>query len=64
MENEIIGKILGLLEQLIEEKGVPADKSLVDKNIVKSENSPLDNGAKKRGGLKPSDRKTLVETFT
>lgn len=61
----LLGKMLGLLDQLSEERGVPKGDSLVDKNIIKSENSPLDGGKTKgRSTLSGVEKKRLTETFT
>lgn len=57
----IIGKLVGLLESLTEEKGVPKGDD-VDKNIVKSPNSPFDNN-KTKANLSSKEKKRLTETF-
>jgi hypothetical protein len=56
--------MLGLLDQLSEEKGVPKNNSLVDKNIIKTENSTLDNSKKTKTTLSSGEKKRLTETFT
>lgn len=56
--------MLGLLDQLSEERGVPKKDTLVDKNIIKSENSPLDNSKKSRATLSSIEKRRLTETFT
>lgn len=56
--------MLGLLDQLSEERGVPKQNASVDKNIIKSENSPLDANKKERTSLSGGEKKRLTETFT
>lgn len=60
----VLGKMLGLLDQLSSERGVPNQNSAIDKNIIKSENSPLDNGKRSKTTLSSGERKRLSETFT
>lgn len=59
----ILSRLVGLLDQLTEEKGVPKNRSLVDKNIIKSENSTLDANVSKKGSLTSLEKKKLTETF-
>jgi hypothetical protein len=61
--DEVILKLLGLLEQLVEEKGVPKKDAAVAKNIVTSPNSPLENGKKPSGNLNSFEKKRLTESF-
>jgi hypothetical protein len=58
--------MLGLLDQLSEERGVPKGNSLINKNIIKSEDSPLDEGekSKSKSTLSGVEKKRLTETFT
>ncbi len=57
---QIVGELLGLLDQLVEEKGVPKDKALADKNIVGTS-----IGSKKLPTkLPPNAKRLLEETFT
>ena len=60
----VILRLLGVLEQLHEAKGVPKEKGLIDKNIIKSENSTFDSDKKVKSSLDSKQKKTLVETFT
>lgn len=62
--DEIIQKILGLLEDIQKEKGVPESRDLVDKNIIKSENSTFDDSKKENASLSSREKKKLTETFT
>ncbi len=62
--DEVVLKLLGLLEQLVEERGVPKKEAAIDKNIVKSPNSPLANGKKQTGSLNSFEKKRLTESFT
>lgn len=62
--DEVVLKLLGLLEQLVEERGVPKKEAAIDKNIVKSPNSPLTNGKKQSGSLNSFEKKRLTESFT
>jgi hypothetical protein len=57
-------KLLGVLEQLHEDKGVPKQDALVNKNVIKSDNSTFDSDKKEKSGLSSKHKKTLVETFT
>ena len=60
--DEVIVKLLGLLEQLVEEKGVPVKDELASKNISKG--ASLNNNEKvSKDGLSSNDKKTLTETF-
>ncbi len=62
MDDTIIVKLLGLLEQLTEERGVPKE-TIVDKNIIKSDGTTFDDKA-----IKPTltnvEKKRLTESFT
>jgi len=58
--DEVILKLLGLLEQLVEEKGVPKTDNLADKNIVNNE----DNQKGKSAGLTNIEKKRLEQSFT
>lgn len=61
----LLGKLMGLLDQLMEERGVPAQKSVVNKNVIKTENSTLDeDGVVNKSALSSSEKKRLKETFT
>ena len=40
-----LNRVLGILEGMTDEKGVPKEKQLIDKNIVKSENSKFDRNS-------------------
>jgi hypothetical protein len=63
VNNTVILRLLGVLEQLHEEKGVPKQDSLTSKNIIKSDNSTFDSDKKERSGLSGKHKKNLVETF-
>lgn len=64
MNDVLLVKLLGLLDTLSEDKGVPKQKSIVDKNVIKSENSTFTSGEKSaKGGLDNNQKKTLTETF-
>jgi phage-related protein len=52
-----------VLEQMHEAKGVPTQDTLVDKNVLKSENSTFDSDKKEKAGLSSKQKKTLTETF-
>ena len=58
-------KLFNLLDQLVEERGVPKAQDSTDKNILKSENSPFDTGkrVKIKGNLLPNERRRLVEAY-
>jgi hypothetical protein len=60
----VLSRMLGLLDQLSEERGVPKQNAAVDKNIIKSENSPLDAKKKESTSLSGGEKKRLTETFT
>lgn len=51
------------LRQLSEEKGVPKEKAIVDKNIIKSEKSTFDSDKKKKA-LSRVDKAVLVDAFS
>jgi len=59
----VILKLLGVLEQLHEEKGVPKEESLVNKNVIKADNSTFDSDKKEKSGLSGKQKKNLIETF-
>ena len=63
--DEIIVKLFNLLDQLVEERGVPKEEASTNKNILKSENSPFDAG--KRGKIRatftPNEKRRLVEAY-
>ena len=59
----VILRLLGVLEQMHEDKGVPKQDNLVDKNIIKSNNSTLGGNKKEKSGLSSSQKKNLAETF-
>lgn len=40
-----LNRVLGILEGMMEERGVPKEKQLIDKNIVKSESSKFDRNS-------------------
>jgi len=61
--DEVILKLLGLLEQLVEEKGVSKKDASVNKNIIKTDNSTLDTGVKKSANLSSFEKKRLTESF-
>lgn len=58
--DEVILKLLGLLDQLVEEKGVPKSDDLANKNIVNNE----ENQKAGSSGLNNNERKKLEQTFT
>lgn len=62
-EQELLLKLLGLLDQLVAERGVPQENAEVDKQIIKSPNSTLDNGTKPKSNLNTAEKKRLTETF-
>ena len=61
--DDIITKLLLLLDQLVEERGVPKNDQIVDKNIIKSPNSPFNKGNIVSATLKPNEKRRLEETF-
>jgi hypothetical protein len=52
-----------VLEEMHDAKGVPEQDNLVNKNIIKSENSAFESSNPKKAGLDSKDKKTLIETF-
>lgn len=61
---EVLTKMLGLLEQLSSERGVPnAESEIINKNVIKSENSPLDNDGQKPR-LSQIERRRTAEAST
>ena len=62
MNADVVLRLLNILEQLSEEKGVPKQESLVNKNVIKSQNSTFDSD-KKKNGLSRNDKQVLVDTF-
>jgi hypothetical protein len=63
---DLLSKMMGLLERLSSERGVPdSGELIVDKNVIKSEKSTLDRGQKVQPSrLSPKERKRAVETFS
>jgi len=60
--DEVIVKLLGLLDQLVEEKGVPVKDEIASKNISKS--GSLNNKEKvSKDGISSIEKKKLTETF-
>jgi hypothetical protein len=61
----VILNLLGVLKEMHEQKGVPKQDKIIEKNIVKSKNSTFDSDKReKRGGLSSEQKQNLVETFT
>lgn len=56
--------MLGLLDQLAVEKGVPKSNQLENDNIIKSENSTLNDVHKSKSSLSSVEKRRLTETFT
>jgi len=62
--DETIVKLMKLLDILVEERGVPKQKGIRDKNIIASSNSPNDNDGEKKKGLTAENKSTLVDVFS
>ena len=62
--DEVILKLLGLLQQLTDERGVPASENLINSNIIASDNSPLSNKDKPSATLSSRERKRLEDGAT
>jgi len=61
----VILNLLGVLKDMHEQKGVPKQDKIIEKNIIKSKNSTFDSDKReKRGGLSSEQKQNLVETFT
>lgn len=60
----IILKLLGILTEMSNDKGVPKEKQVVDKNIKKAENSTLDESKAEATALSSTERRKLTETFS
>jgi hypothetical protein len=62
--DEVIVKLLGLLNQLVEERGVPKQDDLIGKNIITSPNSTLNRGQSKTNKLSSGEKSRLIESVT
>ena len=61
---DIILKLLGLLSEVTEEKGVSKEQNSVNKNINTAPNSTLDDTTVSSGGLSSKEKTKLSEVFT
>ena len=61
--DNVILELLGILQQLTEDRGVPAGDKLIDKNILPSDNSPL-SSKQPPATLTPREKKRLTDSAT
>ena len=66
MDDNIVLKLLNLLEELSEKRGVPKQTQLVDKNINPVDDSTLDSGKPKKPkpALSANEKSKLIATFS